>query len=176
VPQLSPDRSDPSFAVHREVRGTTQILSVRGDVDMAAGQALSAVIDRAIGFLPDRVVIDMSAVTFMDSTGAHCLLRAQRHAKARNVDLVVIPGSGPAERVLSLCRLDQHLPLAPSSQPQHSTTEQLQRKVAAARRAATYLTRQAQHDNHLSQTLLHADRRMRQRLHLSSPHNATPAA
>jgi len=176
VPQLSPDQSASSFAVHREVRGTTQIVSVRGDVDIAAGQALSAVLDRAIGFLPDRVVIDLSATSFMDSAGVHCLRRAQRHAEARNVDLVVIPGSGPAQRVLSLCRPDQHLPLAPSSQPQHSTPEQLPRKVAAARRAATHLTRQAQHDNHLSQTLLHADRRMRERLHLDPPHNATPAA
>jgi anti-sigma B factor antagonist len=176
VPQLSPGPSDSSFAVDREVRGTTQILSVRGDLDIAACQALTAVIDRAIGFLPDRVVIDLSAVTFMDSAGVHCLVRAQGHAKARHVDLVVIPGSGPAQRALSLRHVDQPLPLRPSSEPQTSTAEQLQRKVAAARQAAMYLTGEAQHDTSLSQTLLHADRRMRERLQFDPPHNTTPAA
>jgi anti-sigma B factor antagonist len=173
VPQLSPGPSDSSFAVDREVRGTTQILSVRGDLDIAACQALTAVIDRALGFLPDRVVIDLSAVTFMDSAGVHCLARAQGDATARNVDLVVIPGSGAAQRALSLRRLDQPLPLTPSSQPQSAT---LQRKVAAARQAAMYLTGEAQHDKSLSQTLLHADRRMRERLQFDPPHNTTPAA
>jgi anti-sigma B factor antagonist len=175
VPELSPETPNPSFAVKRDVRGTTQIVSVRGDVDIAAGQALTAVIDRAIGLLPDRVVIDLSATTFMDSVGVHCLLRAQRHAKARNVDLVVIPGPARVQRVLALCRLDQELQPAPTP-AKRATTEQLQRKVAAARRAATYLTREAEHYHSLSQTLLHADRQMRQRLHFDPPHNTTPAA
>jgi anti-sigma B factor antagonist len=101
----------PYFAVEHLVRGTTRIVTVRGEVDIAAERALDSAIERAIGALPDRVVVDLSATTFMDTTGVHCLLRASRHAGARAVDLVVIPGSSPARRVLGLCRADAELRL-----------------------------------------------------------------
>jgi anti-anti-sigma factor len=139
------DRPDATFAVDRVVRGTTQIVTVRGDIDIGAGHAVSAVIDRAIGLLPDRVVIDLTATTFTDSAGAECLVRAQRHANARSVDLVVIPEPAALQNV-------------------RSTKERVQRRVAAARRAATYLTGEADHFKTLSDRLLEADRQMRRRL------------
>ena len=109
APAVQPRRS---FRVARDVRGTTQIVTVHGDVDLAGREALTDVIDRAIGLLPARVVVDMTATTFMDSSGVRCLLRAQKHADARQVDLVVIPGPPAARRVLALCGADRQLQLA----------------------------------------------------------------
>jgi anti-sigma B factor antagonist len=108
VQQHPRGHSDASFAVEREICGTTQIVTVHGELDLAARHQLSAVIDRAIGLLPDRVVIDLSATTFMDSSGVQCLLRAQRHASARQLELIVIPGSAPVQRLLALCGFDEH--------------------------------------------------------------------
>jgi anti-sigma B factor antagonist len=153
VQQHSPGHSHASFAVERETRGTTQIVTVRGELDVAARHELSAVIDRAIGLLPDRVVIDLSPTTFIESSGVHCLLRAQRHASARKIDLIVIPGSGPVQRLLAMCGFEDHRsPTGPAAR--RSVHDQLQRKVAAARRAATYLTGGAEHEDALSKTLL----------------------
>jgi anti-sigma B factor antagonist len=174
VQLFSPDRPISSCSVERAVRGTTQIVSVRGEVDIAAAHALSAAIDRAIGLHPDRVVVDLSATTFMDGSGVHCLLRADRHAKARTVDLVVISGSTAVQRVLALSGADQHLRLATSSRPENSRSDQIRRDVAAARRAARYMTGEAEDCRSLSETILNSDRQMRQRLHPNPAHNAKP--
>ena len=106
---LEPHRS---FRVDRDVRGTTQIVTVHGDVDIAGREALTDVLHRAIGLLPARVVVDMTGTTFMDSSGVRCLVRAHKHADARQVDLVVIPGPPAARRVLALCGADRQLHLA----------------------------------------------------------------
>ena len=61
--------------------------------------------------LPPRgeLTLDLSDVTFMDSTGIRLLLQAREHAARRGAALVVVRGSDDVMRVLELVGLCDQL-------------------------------------------------------------------
>jgi anti-sigma B factor antagonist len=75
----------------------TQVVAPRGEVDLRTaphlGKRLLSLIDEG----KTRLVVDLSRVTFMDSTGIGVLLDALRRLTCRNGGLVLVC---PNERVL----------------------------------------------------------------------------
>lgn len=59
----------------------------------------------------DELVVDLSGVTFMDSTGLRAVLVASSAASEAGRRLVVIPGDGQARRVIELARVSEFLDL-----------------------------------------------------------------
>jgi anti-sigma B factor antagonist len=57
------------------------------------------------------LVLDLTAVTFIDSTGVRLLIEADRACAGSRAGsrLVVLAGDGPVRRVLDLCELDGRL-------------------------------------------------------------------
>jgi anti-anti-sigma factor len=55
------------------------------------------------------VVLDLSRVTFMDSTGIHGVVELASHAARLKIDLVVIPGPQSVQPVFELCHLSEFL-------------------------------------------------------------------
>ena len=55
------------------------------------------------------VVIDLSRVTFVDSTGIGLMLRFKKNLKRRDIQLKFINPSGPVRNVLRHTRLEEHL-------------------------------------------------------------------
>jgi anti-sigma B factor antagonist len=82
-----------------------------GDVDLST----SGEVERAVCELLERgfgcVVIDLREVTFMDCSGDHALLNAGRRARGLGARMTVLPGDGPARRLLALTGVDDHLDL-----------------------------------------------------------------
>lgn len=77
------------------------MLSVRGEVDMATAPML----DRLISSLDDgasQVVVDMSRVSFIDSTGAMALLEIRRQLSQAGRKLLIANPSPFVDRVLRL--------------------------------------------------------------------------
>jgi anti-anti-sigma factor len=58
------------------------------------------------------VELDLSRLTFMDSTGLRAVLRAQELCAEHGYDFLVIPGSGQVQRLLELTGTTDVLPLA----------------------------------------------------------------
>ena len=79
------------------------LLIVSGDVDLATAPELVAAADACLGPGATRPLrLDLSAVTFIDSTGISALLEI-RHAAARaGVEVVVVGQSAVVDRVLSV--------------------------------------------------------------------------
>ncbi|MEV6686565.1 STAS domain-containing protein [Streptomyces sp. NPDC051130] len=73
------------FEITVERNGDTVLITPAGEIDLAAEAELEAVLDS----VPDRgaVVLDMSAVTFMDLTGLYFLLDLRRVADRRGSTL-----------------------------------------------------------------------------------------
>jgi anti-sigma B factor antagonist len=86
------------FALRDEaVDDHTQVVTPRGDVDALTAPKLGR---RLIGLAEEgktSVVVDLSNVTFMDSTGIGVLLNALRHLSKRHGGLVLVC---PTERIL----------------------------------------------------------------------------
>jgi anti-anti-sigma factor len=83
-----------------ELERTSDGVLVRGEVDLADADAfVDAVYREAIRDEGARFVIDLSGVTFMDSTGVHALVRVIE--RCRDTDLIIIP----SRRVFAILHL-----------------------------------------------------------------------
>jgi len=97
-----------------EVRGDVAFVLLTGEIDMAAAPAVRRAIDRALSSPARRVVINLDAVTFIDSTGLGAIITGYRAAERLGLGYRVGPASVPIiARTLEVTGLDG-LALEPS--------------------------------------------------------------
>jgi anti-anti-sigma factor len=77
-------------------------LAVAGELDIASVDELRAALSAALDQGPSAVLVDLDALTFMDSTGISALVAAHRQAAAGGVVLTVVNSRGIVRRVLEL--------------------------------------------------------------------------
>ncbi len=85
------------------------VLSVQGEVDVVT----APVLNRLIASLDDgapRVVVDMSGVTFIDSSGVGALIEVRRHLHQAGREMLVEAPSPFVARVLDLTDAEDLLP------------------------------------------------------------------
>ena len=58
---------------------------------------------------PPVVVLDLSRLTFLDSTGLRCLVTADERARDAGRRLVIVRGPEPVQRVFTITRLEERL-------------------------------------------------------------------
>src|SRR4051794_3637205 len=92
-------------------RDPGSVIEVRGEVEIATVEPLRAALAE-VQNAKGPVVVDLRAVTLLDSSGLATLLNAQRRLTraGRKLSLIVVPG--PVARVLEVTRLDTTFALA----------------------------------------------------------------
>ena len=88
---------EDDFAVTAAFRDGCQVLTTSGELDIHTAPKLRAALDGDVDGLP--VIVDLTALTFIDSSGLHTLLR--NHQDGRLAALVSAPDSN-VQRVLDL--------------------------------------------------------------------------
>jgi anti-sigma B factor antagonist len=96
-------------------RGDTFVLSLAGELDLADAPALREALRRAVERSPKRLVVDLTEVTFVDSTILGALVEA-RSALGRDAFALAAPGR-EVRRALEVSGLDRHFTIE-SSAPQ----------------------------------------------------------
>lgn len=87
--------------------GERAVVTVAGEVDLETASQLG---DHALHALRDgatHLVLDLTGVTFMDSTGLKVLISIQRRAELAGGTLAVAGPSRSVRRLLALTGLDQ---------------------------------------------------------------------
>ncbi len=98
-----------SFAVRSERSGAIHRFTPSGELDVATVPTLERELDALTALDGDLVlVVDLTELTFMDSTGLHLLLRLNERFPER---LRVINGSSSVERLLDLSGAREQLPI-----------------------------------------------------------------
>jgi anti-sigma B factor antagonist len=85
-------------------RGAWSVLSVTGEVDLATSPELQNALDTALEGSTE-VVIDLSQVTFLDSTGLGVLVRAHRRAGEQGARLRLVVTESTVRRVIDVTGL-----------------------------------------------------------------------
>jgi anti-sigma B factor antagonist len=101
------------FAIHVAPREDGSVrVEVRGELDLLTSPQLAETLRREID-AGNRVVVDLSEIGFIDSTGLNTLITALRASSSNGGELMVSP-SLPAQvqKVLEVTGLNQVLPLA----------------------------------------------------------------
>jgi anti-anti-sigma factor len=103
----------------RETReGGVHRLTPIGELDLATAPLLAGAFDAVLGDADaEMIVVELTELSFLDSTGIHLLLRM--HAACEDADrLRVINGSGQIARILEITGVCAHLPIISSDRDQ----------------------------------------------------------
>jgi anti-anti-sigma factor len=91
-------------------QGTTTTISLQGEWDLAQQSAMRAAISDILARSPECVVLDLSCLDFIDSTGIHGVIELQKRSQQQRARLVIVPGPGQVQRTFELVGLTEILP------------------------------------------------------------------
>jgi anti-anti-sigma factor len=107
------DRPDRLSIMCSETDGI-RVVALHGEIDHDVRDALSEALLPRDGAAPLRIVMDLSGVTFMDSSGINVLVAAHRTAGDTEGWLRISGAQEPVLRVIELVGLDALIPCLPT--------------------------------------------------------------
>jgi anti-anti-sigma factor len=97
------------FDVTIEESGDTVHVTLLGELDISTANRLEDDLRRVEASSPRVLLLDLSKLDFMDSTGLRLLIGADARARQDGRRLVLIRGNEMVQRVLRVTRLDERL-------------------------------------------------------------------
>ncbi|MFF3208477.1 STAS domain-containing protein [Streptomyces sp. NPDC002962] len=100
------DRPDRFSVAHRTVDGV-RVVTVQGEIDHDVKSVFSdALLREDGGARPSRIVVDLSGVSFMDSSGINVFVAAHQAVSATDGWLRIAAAQNPVLHVLQLVGID----------------------------------------------------------------------
>ena len=100
--------------------GTRSFVRLCGEFDLGSRETFKEVVAIERRYLSERhfssLVIDLRDLRFIDSTGLGCLLTLWKDSQGGAFNVHFVRGSGVVERLFSITRVDQLLPLVDSEE------------------------------------------------------------
>jgi anti-anti-sigma factor len=91
------------------------VARLTGEIDLSNADRLGAALLDAMPNLEHALILDMSAVEYLDSAGIQLIYQLRERLRARGQTLrLVIPSSSPSHDALRLAGLTQHVEMAES--------------------------------------------------------------
>jgi anti-sigma B factor antagonist len=82
-----------------------------GELDLSTIEKVEQELARVEGGGPATLALDLSRLTFLDSSGLRVIVSADKRARRENRRFVVVRGPETVQRVFSITRLDEQLEL-----------------------------------------------------------------
>ena len=101
------------LAVERTSDEGVELVLVEGELDIATAPRLISVLNRAVQQALQSLVVDLSEVDFMDSTGLALLINAHRRLTRRRKGFAVVCPPGPLWRVFEVTAMVDTLHVCP---------------------------------------------------------------
>jgi anti-sigma B factor antagonist len=107
IPPEQPVGVQP-FRIVEDRRAGAVAVRCEGELDLASAPALLQALTRLVGEeVPVPIVLDLSGVAFMDSSGLRALIEADRLRRQAGRSMALLAPSAPVVRVLELVNLRQ---------------------------------------------------------------------
>jgi anti-sigma B factor antagonist len=101
------------LAVKRGRSDGYELLSVEGELDVATAPRMIAALNEALADMENPLVVDLSEVVFMDSTGLALLMNARRRVVRRGQGFAIVCPVGPISRVFEIADMVESLRVYP---------------------------------------------------------------
>jgi anti-sigma B factor antagonist len=98
------------LGVHDRVDGDRHEIGLTGELDIASAPLLEAKVADLCAEGAKAVAIDLSGLTFIDSTGLRAILTVQSMCDSRSCAFSLVPGDESIQRLFTLTGLLEHLP------------------------------------------------------------------
>lgn len=99
--------SSPELQLSSEVLQGIHVLRASGEVDLSVKEQFERRIDEAVEGAHSPLVIDLTDVRYMDSSGLNVLARAQRRMTARNDRLCIVLQDPHLQKVFEMMGFDK---------------------------------------------------------------------
>jgi anti-sigma B factor antagonist len=114
---------DPLVVERSRVDGY-ELLAVEGELDIATASVMIAALNEAFADLERPLVVDLSSVDFMDSTGLALLMNAYRRVKRRGQGFAIVCPGRPILRVFEIADMVESLHVCPDrASARHTATQ-----------------------------------------------------
>jgi anti-sigma B factor antagonist len=113
-------RMGSALSIHSEQDGGRHTLVLTGELDIASAPELEAEVKRICNQSPRELVLDLSRLEFIDSSGLRAVLRVRALCQEELCDFLLTPGARPVQHLFEITRLIDKLPFRRS---RHQHTE-----------------------------------------------------
>ena len=105
--------------VETEERDGLVQVTLRGELDLSTVGKVEEELRKAESARATIVVLDMTQLTFLDSTGLRAVVTADERLRGQGGRLVIVRGPEPVHRVFTITRLEERLEIVddPSQVP-----------------------------------------------------------
>jgi anti-anti-sigma factor len=80
-----------------------------GELDLSSVAKVQEELRRIEAKEPATLVVDLSKLTFLDSTGLRCIVTADERAREQGRRIVIVRGPDAVQRVFAITRLEERL-------------------------------------------------------------------
>lgn len=108
--RVTPDEPLGVLGIVVTEHATTTTISLQGECDLAQRPAIREAVSRVLERSPERVVLDLSCLNFIDSVGIHAIIELHRRSEQQCARLVIVPGGPQVQRTFELLGLTAILP------------------------------------------------------------------
>jgi anti-sigma B factor antagonist len=95
--------------VRTEDRNGLVHVALFGELDLSTVAKVQEELRRVEASSPATLVVDLSKLTFLDSTGLRCIVTADERARTDGRRIVIVRGPDAVQRVFAITRLDDRL-------------------------------------------------------------------
>ena len=95
--------------VSSEDRNGLVHVALAGELDLSTVAKVQEELRRVEANAPATLVVDLSKLTFLDSTGLRCIVTADERARAEGRRIVIVRGPDAVQRVFTITKLDDRL-------------------------------------------------------------------
>jgi anti-sigma B factor antagonist len=95
--------------VKTEERDGLVLVALVGELDLSTVAKVQEELRRVEASSPPTMVVDLSKLTFLDSTGLRCIVTADERARGEGRRVVIVRGPDPVHRVFTITRLEERL-------------------------------------------------------------------
>jgi anti-anti-sigma factor len=95
--------------VRTEDRDGLVHVALMGELDLSTVAKVQEELRRIEAASPPTLVVDLSKLSFLDSTGLRCIVTADERARGEGRRVVIVRGPDPVQRVFAITRLEERL-------------------------------------------------------------------
>ena len=100
------------LAIEAESQPGAYVIRITGELDLGGCPDVESALQAAERAEADRIIVDLEALTFIDSVGLATLLKASRRSASDGNRLEITRGKGQPAEIFRLTGLEKVLPLA----------------------------------------------------------------
>src|SRR5919204_5147373 len=108
-------KKDPASSSTAPRQSRSNVLPLKGEIDLHVSPTVTASLNEMIGKKPERLVVDLSDVSYIDSAGLAALIEAMQKVEAYGGKFLLADLQETVRSIFEISRLDQVFQIFPDT-------------------------------------------------------------